>query len=135
MSRKFEIVIFTSARQDYAERMISILDPQNTIIKYALFRQSCVPYKGICMKDFGVIANRNIQDMIMVDNMIFSFALNLENGVPIKPYFGGKDDRELSYLAGVLDTLQNYEDVRTFISNNFRLNSFYSYLRGFNSQY
>ena len=85
--------------------MISILDPQQNIIKYALFRQSCVPYKGICMKDFGVIANRNLEDLIMVDNLIYSFALNLDNGIPIKPYFEGQDDKELSHLADVLERL------------------------------
>jgi TFIIF-interacting CTD phosphatase-like protein len=87
------------------------------------------------MKDFGVIANRNIEDLIMIDNLIYSYALNLENGVLIKPYFDGQDDRELQYIADVLDKLQNYEDVRTFIQNNFRLNSFYSYLRGLSKQY
>lgn len=68
LGSKFEIIIFTAARQDYAERLIQVLDPSQSIIKYALFRQSCVPYQGICMKDFDVIANRNIQDLIMVDN-------------------------------------------------------------------
>jgi len=135
MGRKFELVVFTSARQDYAERVINILDPQNTLIKYALFRQSCVPYKGICMKEFGVISNRNIEDMIMVDNAIFSFALNLENGIPIKPYFEGRDDRELKFLADMLDRLQPYEDTRNFIQNQLKLSSFYSYLRSINNQY
>ena len=73
------------------------------------------------MKDFDVIANRNIEDLIMIDNFIYSYALNLENGIPVKPYFDGQDDRELKYLADVLDRLKNYEDVRTFIQNNFRL--------------
>ena len=115
--------------------MIQIIDPQGNLIKYALFRQSCVPYKGICMKDFGVIANRNLEDLIMIDNMVCSYALNLENGIPIKPYFEGQDDRELKYLADILDRMQNYEDCRTFIQNHFKLNSFYAYLRSFGSQY
>ena len=87
------------------------------------------------MKDFDVIANRNIEDLIMIDNFIYSYALNLENGIPVKPYFDGQDDRELKYLADVLDRLKNYEDVRTFIQNNFRLGQFYQYLRSFQGSY
>jgi CTD small phosphatase-like protein 2 len=57
------------------------------------------------MKDFGVIANRNIEDLIMIDNMICSYALNIENGIPIRPYFEGQDDRELKYLADILERM------------------------------
>lgn len=87
------------------------------------------------MKDFGVVANRKIEDMIMIDNLVYSYALNLENGIPIKPYFDGQDDRELKYLADILERMQSYDDARTFIQNNFKLNSFYSYLRSLNGQF
>jgi CTD small phosphatase-like protein 2 len=129
MSRKFEVILFTSAREDYAERMLEILDPQYSLFKFALFRQSCVPYRGVCMKDFDVIANRKKEDVIMVDNMIISFALNLDNGILIKPYISGKEDKELKCLAERLERVQNHEDVRGFIKKIFNFDGFYQYLR------
>ena len=37
--------------------------------------------------------------MIIIDNLIYSFATDLENGIPIKPYYEGKEDYELIYIA------------------------------------
>jgi len=99
LNKKFEIIVFTAARQDYAEKIINILDPSNHILKECLFRQNCVPYKGICMKDFGVIENRAKSDLIIIDNFMYSFALDFANGIVIKSYFGETGDQELNVLA------------------------------------
>lgn len=53
----------------------------------------------------------------------------MENGIPIKPFFGEENDRELEYLTLVLERMGNYDDSRAFIRDNFKLNSFYAYLR------
>jgi len=43
---------------------------------------------GIYVKDLRIIADREIKDMIIVDNSIISFAFNMENGVPIAAFTG-----------------------------------------------
>ena len=40
-----------------------------------------------------------LKDILIVDNYIYSFALNLQNGICIKPYYEGSEDRELEFLA------------------------------------
>ena len=59
------------------------------------------------MKDLGVIKNRKIKDLILVDNSCFSFCRNLSNGVPIIPYYDDKNDIELlnlmEFLVGLKD--------------------------------
>ena len=47
-----------------------------------------MPMKGIYVKDLSVISDRNLRDMILVDNSIVCFAFNMSNGVPIKAFMG-----------------------------------------------
>jgi CTD small phosphatase-like protein 2 len=129
VSKKFEIIVFTASRQDYADKIISILDPSQTILKEGLYRQNCVPYKGICMKDFGVIKNRKKEDLIMIDNFLYSFALDFDNGIAVKSYLGEREDRELEFLASKLLQLKGHEDTRVWIKKTFKTESFYKYLR------
>lgn len=105
MSKKFEIVIMTAAREDYASKVINILDPTGTLVSGRLFRQHCSNADGSLVKDFRVIGNRKPENLILVDNLIYSYAANLENGIHIKSYVNGRDDYELEYLANVLDKI------------------------------
>ena len=105
MAEKYELVIFTAAREDYAQQVINKLDPTGKLISGRLFRQHCSNANGNLVKDFRVIANRNREDIILVDNLIYSFAPDLDNGIHIKSYVQGRDDYELEYLANVLDKL------------------------------
>ena len=38
------------------------------------------------VKDLRIIEDRNIKDVILVDNSIISFAFNIANGVPISAF-------------------------------------------------
>jgi len=40
-----------------------------------------------------------------VDNFVYSFAFNLDNGVPVVPFFGQKGDRELIKVASYLEQI------------------------------
>ena len=69
----------------------------------------------------SVIEDRNLKDMIIVDNSIISFAFNLSNGVPIKAFLGDKNDDELLYMVTFLEELFTKEDVRTYIDMTFKM--------------
>lgn len=129
MSKKFELIIFTAGRQDYANKMIDLLDPEDEYISHRLYRQHCSNFQGINVKEFRLIANRNKEDMIIIDNYIYSFANNLENGIPIKPYLSGKDDCELKFIADKLDGLEEYMDCSQYLQRSFNLGEFYKFLR------
>lgn len=49
------------------------------------------------MKDLRIL-NRPMKDVILIDNAAYSYAFQLDNGVPILPYFKGKHDYELKAL-------------------------------------
>lgn len=40
--------------------------------------------------------------MFLVDNLIYSYASDLERGIHIQNFYDDKEDRELQYLTNVL---------------------------------
>lgn len=75
--------------------------------------------------------NKNRDDIIIVDNFIYSYALDLKNGIPIKPYYMGKEDYELKYICDKLAAIRNANPSVTatqFIDKQFGLSEFYNYL-------
>ena len=52
--------------------------------------------------------------MLIIDNSALSFALNIQNGVPILPFYDNKEDQELDHLVFYLNGLKDslVDDVR-----------------------
>jgi CTD small phosphatase-like protein 2 len=74
------------------------LDPENKYIQHRLFREHCyLTAEGMYVKDLRVI-NRNMGEMILVDNAAYSYSFQVDNGIPIIPYYEGKNDFELKAL-------------------------------------
>lgn len=128
LKKNFELVIFTAARQDYADQVLNALDPHNEFFSARLYRQNCSKVGGTYVKDFRVIKNRNPRDMILVDNLVYSFAADMPNGIPIKPFMRGGEDCELEYLAGKLKDLKSFMDVEVFLDTHFGFRDFYKSL-------
>jgi CTD small phosphatase-like protein 2 len=57
------------------------------------------------VKDLRVIRDRELKDMVIVDNSIVSFAFQLSNGIPIAAFTGQPNDEELLYLVTYLEEL------------------------------
>jgi TFIIF-interacting CTD phosphatase-like protein len=49
-----------------------------------------------------LLEGRRIEDMVIIDNKIESYASNLENGIPITDYLGEDDDEMLEILERYL---------------------------------
>ncbi len=64
------------------------------------------------MKDLRVIGNRSMNDMVIVDNSVYSFAFQIDNGIPIIPFYKDPADEEMLHLIYYLNCLANVEDVR-----------------------
>ena len=113
----YEICIFSASSQKYASYIIGIID-KNRIISKKFFRDDCIhldnsetfPY----IKDLEKI-NKNYNDIIIIDDNFSSFILQEENGIPIKPWRGDKNDIELLKLIPILKNLSGFYNVRTEI--------------------
>ena len=110
---KYHVGVFTASHKEYADAVIDLIDPDGTLINFRLYREHCFETKeGIFIKDLRVIRNRELKDLILVDNSVYSFGFQLDNGVPIVPYFNDPSDQELHYLAQYVLSLSHADDVR-----------------------
>ena len=106
MSEFYEVVIFTASHACYANIILNYLDPNNDYITYRLFRDSCIETEeGIFIKDLRMFGNRDFSELMIVDNACYSYGFQVSNGIPIVPYFTGKDDYELLELSSLLTAL------------------------------
>ena len=76
------------------------------------------------MKDLRVIGNRDLRSMILVDNSTFCFLPQLDQGIPIIPFYFKKDDIELLKLKRFLEELHKLPDVPLFLKEYFQLHEY-----------
>lgn len=53
------------------------------------------------VKDLRII-DRDLENMVLVDNAAYSYAYQIENGIPILPYYHGRNDYELKALQSYI---------------------------------
>jgi len=77
---------------------------------------------GFFIKDLRIIKNRELKDMIIVDNLAHSFGFQIDNGVPILEFHDDKNDKELKYLCNYLIEGCTFEDLREYNRKKLKLN-------------
>ena len=116
MSKIFEIIIFTAALKEYADSILDLLDPNNKLINYRLYRQH-TSISGITFcKDLSKIG-RDLKRTLIVDNLADNFKLQQSNGIPIWTWIDDMKDTQLKDLGKMLQDLINMkpEDIRPII--------------------
>ncbi len=115
----FQLVVFTASHQAYADVVIDLLDPRRELFSMRLYREHCTyTPEGVYVKDLRLFSScRDLADIILVDNAVYSFGFQLENGVPIIPFYDDKGDEELLHLSDYLECLEG--DVRDHNRNAF----------------
>lgn len=125
MNRWYEIVIFTAAKINYANEVLSIIDPKNELITSRIFKEHCYhTSEHYLIKDLRIIKNRDPSSIVIVDNFAYSYAMQFENGIPIVPFFTDKFDTELTQLGEYLVKLAAEPDVRPRIKKDFQVDLF-----------
>jgi carboxy-terminal domain RNA polymerase II polypeptide A small phosphatase len=107
ISSKFEIVIFTAAKREYAQAVIKEID-RGGCISHILYRESCTLYNGKYIKDLSRLGRR-LSNVLLVDDIPYSYQLQPQNGVHIPPYVGEADDAlfELMRFLGKVSDFGN----------------------------
>ena len=82
--------------------------------------------EGMHVKDLRVI-DRDLSQMVLVDNAAYSYIYQIDNGIPIIPYYHGDQDYELEALQKFLKGLLLVDDVRTVNRKTFKLHEYRKY--------
>ena len=113
VSKYFETVIFTASLSKYASPLLDKLDKGKNI-KYRLYREHCTYINGIFVKDLKRL-NRNLKDIIIVDNSPLAYSFDIKNGLPIKSWYDDPKDDELMKIESIIIFLSKTKDVRKYI--------------------
>lgn len=125
LANHYEIIVFTASHNCYANVVLDYLDPKKEIFQHRLFREHCIQTEeGLFVKDLRVIENRALENTLIIDNAAYSFGFQLDNGVPILPYYDNKEDRELVSLTQYLKTIKDFKEIREVNRKMFKLREF-----------
>eukprot|EP00884_Botryococcus_braunii_P018178 jgi/Botrbrau1/5043/Bobra.37_1s0009.1 len=130
----FEIVIFSAGRPFHVNAILSHIPNRPCITRvftenhttvFSLGRKS---QKEFRVKDissiFGGEHPRLPGNVIVVDDLVKYFCKHLDNVVPIVPFRGDPDDKELDWLLSVLEELKDAADVRDDLRKMFNLKGY-----------
>ena len=114
VSKYFVVGIFTASVKAYADAVIDYLDPNKNLIQFRLYRNNCINVNDkIFVKDLRIIKGIDIKDIILLDNSIYSFSAQINNGILVNSFFNDKNDIELyNVLEYLLNFLVKADDVR-----------------------
>ncbi|CAM8955040.1 unnamed protein product [Rhodiola kirilowii] len=115
----FQIIIFTAGTRNYADHVLDTLDPERRLTSWRAYRDSCIFSDNSYTKDLTVLGV-DLAKLAIVDNTPAVFhELQVNNGIPIKSWFGDENDQELLSLLPFLEVLASADDVRPFIAEKF----------------
>ena len=87
VGKYYELIIFTTATQDYADVLIDEIEEDKIYFDHRLYREHAVIIDNDFVKDLTRIG-RPLDKIIIVDNMPQNFRLQKENGIIIKAFWG-----------------------------------------------
>jgi len=94
MAQHYNIYVFTAGTKDYAEPIISYLNKHHKTILGVLHRKNCMETQnGFFIKDLRIISDVELKDIVMIDNLVHSFGLQITNGIPILDFTNNKHDQ------------------------------------------
>lgn len=101
--------------------VLDLLDPKHILFKSRFYRKDCTKTaSGLYIKDLTKF-NFDQKSTIIIDNAIVSFAYQLDNGIPIIPYYDDPEDRILPKIKDYCISLKDLSDIRIINRKTFSL--------------
>jgi Dullard-like phosphatase family protein len=119
----YEVAIFTAGNHWYANPILDYLDPKKELIQHRFFRNHCTKIEeyDFYVKDLRIFKGIDLKNILFIDNYVYSFAFQLENGIPVVPFMGDPHDKELIKIIRYLKFVSGSEDMRVHNEKLFQL--------------
>ncbi|KAL4656082.1 CTD small phosphatase-like protein 2-B [Arapaima gigas] len=111
MSKIFEMLVYTSAKKEYAEKILKILDPRKKLFRHCLYQEDCLCVLGHYVKDLGIL-ERDLAKTVALDNAPHTFPYHQMNRITVESWTGDESDQELLKLIPFLVELSEADDFR-----------------------
>ena len=128
MKKYYELYVFTASHVSYAAPIIKLIEENEHYFAKVLFRDSCVIMQNIYVKDLDIL-KIDLSRIVILDNSVLSFSLQLDNGIHIKSFNGSIYDSELYNYCNILQEISMKDDVRVPIKNEFNLQNLFNYYK------
>lgn len=111
-SSYFELFVFTASYKSYADAILDYIEKDKKYFKLRLYREHCIViHNCLYIKDLSIFeGQRDLKNIILVDNSIFSFANQLRNGILVPSFYNDKEDAFLGNLMYYFGTTIIYSD-------------------------
>ncbi|NXA63396.1 CTSL2 protein, partial [Mohoua ochrocephala] len=96
--------IYTTAKQDYAKKLLEVLDPKKKLIRRCLSQPDCVCSQGCYWKDLTRLG-RDLAKTVALDHTMQGFPAQAANWIPVPRWSGDLQDEELLRLIPELARL------------------------------
>ncbi|NXW69606.1 CTSL2 protein, partial [Hirundo rustica] len=96
--------VYTTAKRDYAKKLLEVLDPKKKLIRRCFSQSDCVCSRGCYWKDLTCLG-RDLAKTVALDHATQGFPAQAANWIPVPPWCGDPQDEELLRLIPVLGRL------------------------------
>jgi TFIIF-interacting CTD phosphatase-like protein len=114
INQLFEVIVFTAADHEWAHTIIELIDPDKQYFAHVFSREYCFYSNQCFVKDLRIFQDRNLRDIILVDDNIASFAFQLDNGIPVPTFTGAEEEENDDYLLSVFQFLYHHHLAHSF---------------------
>ena len=112
----YEIIAFSNGDKNYTELLVNSIDKNKIFFENKLYRDHCCIINNDFVKDVSKFG-KDLKKIIIVDNLVQNYRLNLENGINIKSFYGEINDKILQELGKILIKIAKFGgDIRRGIS-------------------
>lgn len=116
----FEIAVWTSSTEDYAEEVINKIFPKDYPLSFVYGRTKCTP-TFMCEQNNYTYSknlkklkskNYNLEKILIIDDSPEKLRRNYGNHIRVTPFVGSNDDIELFQLIKYLKKIKLCDNVR-----------------------
>ena len=103
-----ELILFSFGSSSYVQSIVKEIEKDEKFFEFILDRSYGIYENGHCIKDLNML-NRNLKNMIIIDDTSNYFLLHKDNGICIKPFYGDIENEKntLKVLARILEKIFN----------------------------